>query len=59
MECCSRIKDGNRDLALGEDEARKISKDYFEGLHNIDTQEKVAVNMCGFDGIQKGNYFKA
>ena len=24
----------------------------------IDTQEKVAVHMCGFDGIWRGNYFK-
>ena len=34
-----------------------IWKDYFENLYNIDTQEKVAVHMCGFDGIQRGNYF--
>ena len=26
-------------------------------MKNIDTQEQVAVYMCGFDGIQKGNYF--
>ena len=36
---------------------RKIWKEYFEDLSNIDTQEQVAVRMCGFDGIQRGNYF--
>ena len=30
---------------------------YFEHLYNIDTQEKVTVHMCGFDEIQRGNYF--
>ena len=36
----------------------KIWKEYFEDLYNIDTQEQVAVNMCGFDGIWGGNYFR-
>ena len=57
MESYSRIKDGNGRLAQGEDEARKIWKEYFEDLYNIDTQEQVAVHMCGFDGIRRGNYF--
>ena len=26
-------------------------------LHNINTQQQVAVHMIGFDGIQRGNYF--
>ena len=26
-------------------------------MYNIDIQEEVAVRMCGFDGIQRGNYF--
>ena len=30
---------------------------YFENLYNIDTLEQVAVHMCGFDGVRKGNYF--
>ena len=34
-----------------------ICKEYFENLYNIDTQEEVAVHMCGFDGIWRGNYF--
>ena len=36
----------------------KIWKENFEGLYNIDTQEQVAVHMCGFDGIRRGNYFR-
>ena len=30
LKSCNRIKDGNRKLAQGEDEARKIWKDYFK-----------------------------
>ena len=30
---CRRVKDGNRRLAQGEDEARKIRKEYFEDLY--------------------------
>ena len=30
----------------------------FEDLYNIDTQEKVAVHVCGFEGVQRGNYFE-
>ena len=55
MESCSRIKHGNGSLAQGENEVRKIWKEYFEDLCNIDTQEEVAVHMCSFDGIQRGN----
>ena len=47
-ESCSRVKDGNGRLAQGEDESRMIWKEYFEDLHNIDTQEEVAVHMCGY-----------
>ena len=36
---------------------RKIWREYFEDLYNIDTQEEVAVYMCGFDGIRRGNNF--
>ena len=56
-ESCSRIKDKNGRLEQGEGEVRRIWKDYFENLYNIDTQEKVAVHMCGFYGIRRGNYF--
>ena len=52
-----RIKDGNGRLGLEEVEVRRIWKEYFEELYNIDTQEQFAIHMCGFDGIQRGNYF--
>ena len=44
-------------LAQGEDEVRRISKEYFEDLYNINTEDEVAAHMCGFDGIRRGNYF--
>ena len=37
VESCSKIKDVNVRLVQGEDEGRKIWKDYFEDLYNIDT----------------------
>ena len=27
-------------------------------FYNIDNQEQVAVHMCGFDGVRRGNYFE-
>ena len=57
MESCSKIKDRNRRLAYGDDEIQRVWKEYFEDLHNIDTNEQAVVHMCGFDGIQRGNYF--
>ena len=57
VESCSRIKNGNWRLAQGEDKVRKIWKEYFEDLNNMDTQEEVAIHMCGFDEIQRSNYF--
>ena len=53
---CS-IKDGNGRLALEEVVVRRIWKEYFEDLYNTDTQEQVAIHMCGFDGARRGNYF--
>ena len=44
-------------MAQGEDELRKIWKEYFEYLYNIGTQEQVAVHTCGFDEIRRGNNF--
>ena len=32
-----RIKDGNGRLGRGDDEVRRIWKEYFEDLYNIDT----------------------
>ena len=56
VENCSRIKDGNGRLAQGEIEVQRIWKEYFEDLYNIDTQEQVAVHMCDFDRVWRGNY---
>ena len=44
-------------MAQGEDEVRRVWKEYFEDLYNKNTQEKVTVHMCGFDGIRRGNFF--
>ena len=49
MESGVRIKDVNWRLALEEVEVPRIWKEYFDDLYNIDTQEQVAVHMCGFD----------
>ena len=38
-------------------EIRRIWKRYFDYLYNKDTQEHVAVHMCGFDGVWRGNHF--
>ena len=35
---------------------RNIWKEYSEDLYNVDNQEEVAVQMCDFDGIRRGNY---
>ena len=57
VENCSRIrmKMGRR-LALKDTELR-ITK-YLQGHYNVDTQEQVVVHMCGFDEVQRSNYFK-
>ena len=44
-------------MTQGEDEVRRIWKEYFKDLYNIDTQEEVALHMCGFDGIRRSDYF--
>ena len=44
-------------MALEVVEVWKIWKEYFENLYNIDTQEQVAAHICGFVGVQRGNYF--
>ena len=51
VENCSR----NGRLPLEEVEVRLIWKEYFEYPCNIDTQEQVAIHMCGFDGVRRGN----
>ena len=57
VENCSRIKDGNWRLAWKEVEVRRMWKEYFEDLYNIDTQVQIAILMCGFDGAQRVTYF--
>ena len=57
VDSCSKIKDGNGRLAQGENEVIKIWREYFEDLYNIDTRKQVAVHICGFDMIWRGNYF--
>ena len=57
VENCNRIKYRNGRLALGYDEVRRIWKDCFEDLYNIDTQEQIPVNICGFGGIQRSKHF--
>ena len=37
---------------------RRIWKEYFEDLFSIETQEQVAVHMCGIDGTRRDNYFE-
>ena len=37
---------------------RKIWREYFEDLYDIDTQEQVEVHMCGFDWNWRSNYFE-
>ena len=36
VESCSRVKYGNGRLVQGEEEVRKIWKEYFEDMYNID-----------------------
>ena len=33
----------------GEEKVKKIWKEHFEDVYNIDTWEEVAVHMCDFD----------
>ena len=37
VDSFSKIKDGNGRLTLGKDEVRRIWKDYFKDIYNIDT----------------------
>ena len=45
-------------MAQGEDKAKKIWKEYFEDVCNVNTQKEVAVHMCGFDKFKRGNYIR-
>ena len=55
VESFNGIKDGNGRLAMDEDKVERNWKDYFKDLYNIETQEQLAVHMCGFNGVQRGS----
>ena len=42
---CSTANDGNGRLTLGENEVRRIWKDYFQDVYNMKTQELAVVHM--------------
>ena len=42
---------------MEEPEVRRILKEYYQDLYNIDTKEQVAVQIFGFDWVRRGNYF--
>ena len=44
-------------MVLEEAEVRRVWKEYYEDLYNIDTQEQVAFHMCSFDRVWRVNYF--
>ena len=52
-----RNKGWKWEVGTGVGQSEKDLEDYFEDLYNIDTKEEITVHMCGFDGIQRGNYF--
>ena len=58
VESSSRIRHEYGRVALEEEEVRRILKYYFRDLYNLDTKEEYAVQMCSFDGVQGGNYFR-
>src|SRR5678816_1679135 len=49
----------NRDGAFVTDEmdVRGVWKEHFENLHNINSNDEVIVNVCGFDGARRNRYF--
>ena len=42
---------------MGDCEVKKTWKEYFENLHNRNKEVQVAVKMCGFGGVIRGNTF--
>ena len=36
---------------------RGVWEEYYKNLYNIDVQQQVTVNLCGFDGVWRVNYF--
>ena len=52
MESCSRKKDENWSWLWG-----RIWSDFFLTFF-VDSQKQVAIRMCGFNGVHRGNYFR-
>ena len=42
--------DRNGRLAVENNDLQKSYKEYVEDIYNMDTEERVTVNICGFDG---------
>ena len=49
--------EGGEQSELRKGGVKRIWKDYFEELYKMDMQDQVLDHMCGFGGIQGGNYF--
>ena len=45
-------------LTMGENDALKNSKEYFEVLYNVDKDEDVPVNICGLEDARRGSCCK-
>ena len=58
IESCSRIKDSNRRLKVGDYEVQRIWMEYYEDLYNIDTQEQVAVTNVWLQWCSERNTLK-
>ena len=58
VESCSRIKDGNGNLAQGRTKCKRFGRIILRMIYyNIDNQEQVAVHMCSFNVFRIENYF--
>ena len=54
VDSCNRINYRNGKLALAKDEYNEYGRIILR-IYIIDTQEQVAIHICGFDGVQRGN----
>ena len=43
---------------MGEDEVRRVWKEYFEDMLNRDTEERAVVHMCGFGGVGRELFWR-
>ena len=53
----SRLKDGIGRMVVGDNDVRKILKEYFEDLYNVATEVRVTLNIYGSDRVKMSNYF--